>query len=187
MITSILIAVILPNWFHKNIWLPGLIFICWVTFCFVVNKVSYDTESIYPRVLLQGIRLRGVRRVLKATFKDKLLHITSIDFWRSQIYFLYKGSPGIIKWLSWHKLLKLCIDKMKVINACEIVKTLCSPGYHHSSFMTTHALEHIMYGLRTDVSNKIQLEIVDLVDLLFIFSSSKCVFKVSSKVSINPF
>lgn len=83
LITSILIAVILPNWFHKNIWLSGLIFICRVTFCFVVNKVIYDTESIYPRVLLQGIRLRGVRRVLKATFKDKLLHITSIDFWSS--------------------------------------------------------------------------------------------------------
>ena len=27
-----------------------------------------------------------------------------------------------------------------------IMKTMCPPGYHHSGFVATHALGHIMYG-----------------------------------------
>ena len=27
-----------------------------------------------------------------------------------------------------------------------IMKTMCSPGYHHNGFMVTHTLEHMMYG-----------------------------------------
>ena len=26
-----------------------------------------------------------------------------------------------------------------------IMKTMCPPGYHHSGFMATHALRHMMY------------------------------------------
>ena len=26
------------------------------------------------------------------------------------------------------------------------MKTICPPGYHHSGFVTTHALGHTMYG-----------------------------------------
>ena len=26
------------------------------------------------------------------------------------------------------------------------MKTMCPPGYHHNSFVATHALGHIMYG-----------------------------------------
>ena len=26
------------------------------------------------------------------------------------------------------------------------MKTMCPPGYHHSGFVATHALGHIMYG-----------------------------------------
>ena len=31
-------------------------------------------------------------------------------------------------------------------NVHVIMKTMCPPGYHHNGFMTTHALEHVMYG-----------------------------------------
>ena len=27
------------------------------------------------------------------------------------------------------------------------MKTMCPPGYHHNSFVATHALGHMMYGL----------------------------------------
>ena len=27
-----------------------------------------------------------------------------------------------------------------------IMKTMCSPGFHHNGFVATHALEHMMYG-----------------------------------------
>ena len=27
-----------------------------------------------------------------------------------------------------------------------IMKTMCPPGYHHNSFLATHALVHIMYS-----------------------------------------
>ena len=27
-----------------------------------------------------------------------------------------------------------------------IMKTMCSPGYHHNGFVVTHALGHMMYG-----------------------------------------
>ena len=27
-----------------------------------------------------------------------------------------------------------------------IIKTMCPPGYHHNSFVATHALGHMMYG-----------------------------------------
>ena len=26
------------------------------------------------------------------------------------------------------------------------MKTMCPPGYHHNSFVATHALGHMMYG-----------------------------------------
>ena len=28
-----------------------------------------------------------------------------------------------------------------------MMNTLCPPGYHHSGFVATHALGHMMYGL----------------------------------------
>ena len=28
-----------------------------------------------------------------------------------------------------------------------IMKTMCPPGHHHNSFVATHALGHMMYGL----------------------------------------
>ena len=28
-----------------------------------------------------------------------------------------------------------------------IMKTMCPPSYHHSGFVATHVLEHMMYGL----------------------------------------
>ena len=31
-------------------------------------------------------------------------------------------------------------------NIYAIMKTICSPGYHHNGFVATHALEHMMYG-----------------------------------------
>ena len=30
-----------------------------------------------------------------------------------------------------------------------IMKTMCPPGYHHNSFVATHALGHMMYINRT--------------------------------------
>ena len=27
-----------------------------------------------------------------------------------------------------------------------IMKTMCSPGYHHNGFVATHVLGHMMYG-----------------------------------------
>ena len=32
-------------------------------------------------------------------------------------------------------------------NIYAIMKTMSPPGYHHNSFVTTHALGHMMYGL----------------------------------------
>ena len=31
-------------------------------------------------------------------------------------------------------------------NIYAIMKTMCPPVYHHNGFVTTHALEHMMYG-----------------------------------------
>ena len=31
-------------------------------------------------------------------------------------------------------------------NIYVIMKTMCPPGYHHSGFVATHALGHMMYG-----------------------------------------
>ena len=31
-------------------------------------------------------------------------------------------------------------------NIYVIMKTMCSPGYHHNGFVATHALGHMMYG-----------------------------------------
>ena len=28
------------------------------------------------------------------------------------------------------------------------MKTMCPPGYHHNGFVATHALGHMMYGLK---------------------------------------
>ena len=28
------------------------------------------------------------------------------------------------------------------------MKTMCPPGYHHNDFVATHALGHMMYGLK---------------------------------------
>ena len=30
-------------------------------------------------------------------------------------------------------------------NDNNVLKTMCPPGYHHSGFMATHALRHMMY------------------------------------------
>ena len=34
-------------------------------------------------------------------------------------------------------------------NIYAVKKTMCPPGYHHSGFVATHALGHIMYDNRT--------------------------------------
>ena len=31
-------------------------------------------------------------------------------------------------------------------NMYAFMKTMCPPGYHHNSFVATHALGHMMYG-----------------------------------------
>ena len=31
-------------------------------------------------------------------------------------------------------------------NIYAIMKTMCSPGYHHNGFVAAHALGHMMYG-----------------------------------------
>ena len=38
------------------------------------------------------------------------------------------------------------LQKQDERNVYAIIKTMCSPGYHHSGFVATHAIGHMMYG-----------------------------------------
>ena len=37
-------------------------------------------------------------------------------------------------------------QKQDEFNIYAIVKTMCTPGYHHNGFVATDALGHMMYG-----------------------------------------
>ena len=50
------------------------------------------------------------------------------------------------KWSTTHRVLKSHKSKMSVIYIYAIMKTMCPPGYHHNSFLATHAPGHMMYG-----------------------------------------
>ena len=41
-----------------------------------------------------------------------------------------------------HRVLKSHRSKTSIIYMCEIMKTMCPPGYHHNGFVATHALGH---------------------------------------------
>ena len=40
----------------------------------------------------------------------------------------------------------MCVCVCVCVYIYAIVKATCLPGYHHSGFVATHALGHMMYG-----------------------------------------
>ena len=50
------------------------------------------------------------------------------------------------------------------------MKTMCPSGYHHNSFVATHALGHMMYGLTP--AHEINICLVTII--FYVFSGCKC-------------
>ena len=49
------------------------------------------------------------------------------------------------------------------------MKTMCPPGYHHNSFVATHALGHMMYGLY--IYYILYIYILSIIYIIYIYNT----------------